>query len=183
MKPTISIFVVALALFYSGCGRNDAAAPTGEEKSPALDEPRFPSGTTEPDPHFATITTTGKAPRAKLKIVPPDLPPPKRLMVKDLELGTGPVAKRGDDVAVWYHSVKYKTGKSVYFNWPPASPFVIELGSGGGGVGFEEGVEGMRVGGRREVLIPARMMYGGGAMDYVVELARIEPGSKAPGNS
>jgi peptidylprolyl isomerase len=130
------------------------------------------------DPHFATITYSGEGKRAKPQIDPPDLPPSKRLMFRDLKVGTGPIAQRGDDVAVWYRGVKYKTGKQMFIDWPPARPFVIRLGSGGGGEGFEGGVEGMRVGGRREILVPSRMMYGSGALDYVVELARIEPDPK-----
>jgi peptidylprolyl isomerase len=184
MKISFAIFALAVALLACGCGGDDATT-SGETRAAATTTGPAPGEvlTTDPrDPHFATVEF-GKAPHEWPDIDPPDLPPPKRLLVRNLEIGRGPVVRRGDEVDVYYVAAEYRTGKRSYFNWPPRRPFPFELGSGGMGLGFEEGVEGMRVGGRRELVIPARLMFGVGATDYVVELARIKPPSKPPGGA
>ena len=182
MKASTAI-LAALALAFSGCGGNDAAtrsdekvaeSPTASEESPTASEesptafkprePRFPTPATQGDPHFPTISYDGKGRRAKPVIEPSDLPPPKRLLVRDLRVGTGPVAYQGDGVTIWYIDLYYKTGKEAFFGWgPPASPLIItRLGAGGTFVAMEEGIEGMRVGGRREMLVPARRGFNSG---------------------
>ena len=188
MKAAIAIFALVLALFSVGCGGDDAATTTtaetkaaSAESSEKQEEFRFPIASDQGDPHFATISYAGGGKRPKPKIDPPNLPPPKRLLVRDIEVGTGPVARRGDEVGVYYIGTHYETGRETFLRWPPASPpWALRLGSGGSGEGFEAGIEGMRVGGRREVLIPARLMYGNGAMDYVIDLVSVGPAKEKP---
>jgi hypothetical protein len=57
-------------------------------------------------------------------------------------------------------------------------PSTFRLGSGGNGGPFERGIEGMRVDGLRELLMPPSGLYGPGGTDYVVALVRIEPDSE-----
>jgi peptidylprolyl isomerase len=104
---------------------------------------------------------------------PPDRPAPKKLLHRELEQGSGPPAQRGDEVAIRYAGAMYETGEVRYGG--TAGPY--ELGSGGLGGPFERGIEGMRAGARRELIVPSRLLGGSGAVDYVIELTRLEPAS------
>lgn len=107
------------------------------------------------------------------------MPPPKKPFVRDLEVGSGPVARRGDEVDLYYVAVNYRTGKEEYANWPPEStaPFTLRIGSRVVSPAWEKGIEGMRPGGRRELLIPARPRFKEAPLDYVVELVDVTPNS------
>lgn len=97
--------------------------------------------------------------RPKPKVVPPKGPAPKKLVVKDLIKGTGPAAQPGDTLTVNYVGVLYKGGTEfdASFSRAPLS-FVLQANM----VirGWDEGLVGMRVGGRRELIIPANLAYG-----------------------
>jgi peptidylprolyl isomerase len=88
-------------------------------------------------------------------------PAPKKLQVKDLVKGKGPAAKSGDQLSVQYVGVLYKNGKEFDSSWSRgAQPLEFQLGTGGVIPGWDKGVPGMRVGGRRELIIPAKLAYG-----------------------
>jgi len=117
----------------------------------------------------------GKDPRFD----PPDRPAPKKLLHRELERGAGPPAERGDEVAILYAGAMYESGEVRYGG--KAGPF--RLGSGGLGGAFERGIEGMRLGARRELILPSRFVGDSGAVDYVIELTRFEPESTPPPGS
>jgi FKBP-type peptidyl-prolyl cis-trans isomerase len=98
--------------------------------------------------------------KTKPKVKVPSGPPPKKLVIKDLEEGEGPAAKKGDEVVVQYVGALYKSGKQFDASWDRGEPFTFELGSSGVIPGWEKGVEGMKVGGRRELIIPPSLAYG-----------------------
>ena len=110
------------------------------------------------------------------KIQVPPGPPPKKLIVKNLKQGTGTVAKYGQELGVRYVSVTYKTGKEFEDRWNQPIPFSFPLGSGQVLKGWEIGLKGIRVGGRRELILPPRLAYGTGtsALIYVVELISVK---------
>jgi peptidylprolyl isomerase len=173
MKIPLAIFAIGFSLLACSCGGDDVA--TSEEKTSA----KSSGPTTDPsDPHFPTVKFTG--PDERPKIDPPNLPPPRRLLVRNLEVGTGPVARDGDELGIWYFAVEYKTGKKTYNVWHPKRPYDFQLGVSGLGEGFEDGVVGMRVGGRRELVVPKHLMFGIGSTAYVVELGWVKPASQAP---
>ncbi|HEY6730961.1 MAG TPA: FKBP-type peptidyl-prolyl cis-trans isomerase [Solirubrobacterales bacterium] len=117
------------------------------------------------------------------EIVPPQGPPPKRLVIKDLELGSGPVARRGDQVGVNYVGVFYKTGEKLGRRWLSHPPVVFPLGFASYGKGFEKGVEGMRPGGQRELIIPSHLTSGPEALVYVIALVSVEPAAQSSRSS
>ena len=84
----------------------------------------------------------------------------KKLVIKDLEEGTGAEAKAGDRVTVQYVGVNYKNGKEFDSSWSRNEPFPLTLGAGEVIPGWEQGIEGMKVGGRRELIIPPELAYG-----------------------
>ena len=86
--------------------------------------------------------------------------PPKKLEIKEIEEGTGAEAKAGDEVTVQYVGVNYKNGKEFDASWDRGEPFSFQLGAGMVIPGWDKGVEGMKVGGRRELIIPPELAYG-----------------------
>ncbi len=97
---------------------------------------------------------------AKPSIEPPDTPPPKQLVKRDIVKGKGAEAKPGDTLKVQYVGVVYDTGKEFDATWDRGQPFSFKLGSGNVLPGWTEGIPGMRVGGRRELIIPPNLGYG-----------------------
>jgi len=99
--------------------------------------------------------------------------------MRDIEVGSGPLARRGDEVGIYYTSVNYRSGKKRFEEWPPPKqPYTLRLGLAGINDAWEEGIEGMRVGGRRELIIPSHLLYRTGTVDYVVDLVRIYPAAE-----
>jgi peptidylprolyl isomerase len=98
--------------------------------------------------------TAGKAPT----VVVPAGSPPTELESADLITGTGAAAKTGDSLTVQYVLATYSSRKTVQSSWT-SQPFTFTLGQG---ViqGWDEGVVGMKVGGRRELIVPPSLGYG-----------------------
>jgi peptidylprolyl isomerase len=90
--------------------------------------------------------------------------PPSELQTRDLIEGSGPVAKPGDIITMNYKSRHY-TGEPWSNSWDDGHPFRIRLGAHTfkSIPGWEEGIPGMRVGGRREIIVPPDLIYQGGA--------------------
>ena len=92
-------------------------------------------------------------------ISPGTPPPPSTLVTKDLVVGTGPVAKATSTVSVKYVGASYTTGKdftSQTWTSNQATSFALSTVV----PGFRQGIEGMKVGGRREIVIPPALGYG-----------------------
>ncbi|HEX7279795.1 MAG TPA: FKBP-type peptidyl-prolyl cis-trans isomerase [Solirubrobacterales bacterium] len=90
-------------------------------------------------------------------------------------MGSGPAARRGDEVGVYYAGALYETGKVQLYEWPPGPPATIQLGSGIWGASWEKTIEGMKVGGIRQVIIPESEWAGGKPVDYVILLKALQP--------
>jgi peptidylprolyl isomerase len=111
----------------------------------------------------ASIPTTPKPPPALAKkptVTVPKGPPPTKLVTKDLVPGTGQTVKAGQTVTVNYVGVLYKTGKEFDSSWKTGQPATFPLTAGGVIQGWVQGIPGMKVGGRRELIIPASLAYG-----------------------
>jgi peptidylprolyl isomerase len=86
--------------------------------------------------------------------------PPKNLEITDVWEGDGAVAKAGDTVAVHYVGVAYSTGEEFDASWNRGEPLQFRLGVGQVIAGWDQGVQGMKVGGRRQLIIPPDLAYG-----------------------
>ncbi|MER6441480.1 MULTISPECIES: FKBP-type peptidyl-prolyl cis-trans isomerase [unclassified Streptomyces] len=86
--------------------------------------------------------------------------PPADLEIKDLWEGDGEVAKAGDFVKVHYVGVAFSTGEEFDASWNRGTPLEFQLGVGQVISGWDKGVQGMKVGGRRQLTIPAHLAYG-----------------------
>ncbi|MCW3041501.1 MAG: peptidylprolyl isomerase [Solirubrobacterales bacterium] len=109
---------------------------------------------------------------------------PVALIKKDLVVGKGRKATNGQNLEVQYTGYALSTGKKFDASWDrQAEPFAFPLGTGAVITGWEKGIPGMRVGGRRELVIPPRLAYGstgsgsiapGETLIFVVDLLKAE---------
>lgn len=90
----------------------------------------------------------------------PEGPPPADLQVSDLTEGGGAEAVAGRTVVVHYVGVSHSTGEEFDSSWNRGDPFTFPLGAGSVIAGWDRGVPGMRVGGRRRLVIPPDLAYG-----------------------
>lgn len=92
--------------------------------------------------------------------VPPGETPPAELEVEDLVVGDGHEATAGRDVEVHYVGVAWSNGKEFDASWNRGDTFKFALGKGQVIEGWDQGVAGMQVGGRRRITIPPMLGYG-----------------------
>ncbi|MFE5242889.1 MULTISPECIES: FKBP-type peptidyl-prolyl cis-trans isomerase [unclassified Streptomyces] len=86
--------------------------------------------------------------------------PPADLEIKEIWEGDGPVAQAGQTVSVHYVGVAFSTGEEFDASWNRGTPLQFQLGAGQVIQGWDKGVQGMKVGGRRQLTIPAHLAYG-----------------------
>ncbi|WP_354643407.1 FKBP-type peptidyl-prolyl cis-trans isomerase [Kitasatospora camelliae] len=109
--------------------------------------------------------------------------PPKELQTRDIVVGTGAEAKAGAVVEVHYVGVTFASGEEFDASWNRNQTFRFPLGAGRVIKGWDQGVEGMKVGGRRELIIPPHLAYGnqspsplipaGSTLIFVVDLISV----------
>jgi peptidylprolyl isomerase len=98
--------------------------------------------------------------QSKPNVEVPGGDPPTELIVDDLIVGEGPEATPGQQVSVHYVGVAHSSGKEFDSSYSRNTPFSFGLGAGQVIQGWDKGVAGMRVGGRRQLTIPANLAYG-----------------------
>jgi peptidylprolyl isomerase len=154
MKFLALIGVGLAVLGFLGCGKGgggqaSASGPTGAQQ---------------------TIDSS-KPPHVKL----PPGGPPSHLIVRDLHRGSGRAIPRkgGVEIRTNFVAVSYRTGKPYEVRWSPDGSFDIGFGPGLEIKGWEQGLPGMRVGGRRELFVPSKLAYGEGALLYVIDLVGV----------
>jgi peptidylprolyl isomerase len=92
--------------------------------------------------------------------IPTGQEPPADLLVDDLTVGDGPEAAAGQSVEVHYVGVAWSTGDEFDASYNRGTTFRFGLGQGQVIPGWDQGVQGMRVGGRRRLTIPPQLAYG-----------------------
>ncbi len=98
------------------------------------------------------------SPRTKPEIDFFEGPPPSELVMRDLEVGTGAEARPGDKVEVHYVGVDFESGEEFDSSWGRGQS--IEFPLAGLIKGWQDGIPGMKVGGRRELICPPALAYG-----------------------
>ena len=98
--------------------------------------------------------------KSKPEIDFPGDQPPTELEIVDDEIGTGAEAKAGDTVAVHYVGVAHSSGEEFDSSYNRGAPLEFRLGVGMVIAGWDQGVQGMKVGGRRTLRIPPHLAYG-----------------------
>ncbi|MCX4662829.1 FKBP-type peptidyl-prolyl cis-trans isomerase [Streptomyces uncialis] len=90
----------------------------------------------------------------------PEGPAPTALDIVEVWEGDGTEAKAGDTVSVHYVGVAFSTGEQFDASWDRGQPLQFKLGAGQVIAGWDQGIQGMKVGGRRKLTIPANLAYG-----------------------
>jgi peptidylprolyl isomerase len=171
LRP-VTLFAAAVGLLTVGCGSDEESGRAGaEELSDAAAEAR------------ATLEDTSVKP----VIEKPTGSPPRRLVKEDIVKGGGSAASPGDRITVHYVGVSFSTGREFDASWNSGRPFSFPLGAGEVIPGWDEGIVGMKRGGRRKLTIPPELAYGaeGAPPDiapnetlvFVVDLVKINPRS------
>ena len=153
-RAALLLACLLLALFAAACGddsEDEAAAP--QETATATARPEA-----EGSVDAASIS---KDLSAKPEITKPEGTPPAQLVKTDIVKGKGRAAKAGDTVSVQYVGNSWSTGTQFDASWDRgAQPFQFPLGAGQVIPGWDQGVAGMRRGGRRLLVIPPDLAYG-----------------------
>ena len=181
-SPRLLLLLVLIApvLALAACGDDDedgGAQTTQTETAPAQTAP----------PETAPPAAEGGDPKdleQKPKVEIPEGDAPSKLVTEDIVKGKGKAAKKGDSVTVHYVGVLYDGGSEFDASWNRNEPFPFELGAGMVIPGWDEGVAGMKVGGRRKLIIPPDLAYGptgqpptipgNATLVFVVDLLKVE---------
>jgi peptidylprolyl isomerase len=168
---------VACAALLAGCGGG------GKDKSSASTETAPAAASTAPAPGAGGAQQLATKP----KVTVPSGKPPSKLVIKDIVTGTGATAQPGDTVSVHYVGVSYANGKQFDSSWDRHEPFTFPLGGGQVIPGWDQGVVGMKVNGRRELIVPPDLAYGqqgqppaiapNATLVFVIDLLRVQPGA------
>lgn len=188
-RATLPALLLMAAL--AGCGGSSAPGQLSNDAGPS-DQPAATQGPAGPKAAGASCAsaaptadgTTGTTDLSKKpQIEVPDSPPPCNLVVGDIVQGKGTAAKAGDPLTMKYVGVLYATGKQFDASWDRGQDFPFTLGAGMVIPGWDQGLVGMKVGGRRQLIIPPEMGYGaqgaGGdippnaTLIFVVDLVKI----------
>ncbi|HWL34610.1 MAG TPA: FKBP-type peptidyl-prolyl cis-trans isomerase [Frankiaceae bacterium] len=132
-----AVACLCAVLLLSACTGEDKPSSVGQSSGPAV-----PVATAKP------------------KVTVPKGPAPTDLVKEDLIVGTGGAAFPGQTLAVHYVGLIYETGKEFESSWDSGHPFPFQLGNGNVIEGWDKGLLGMRVGGRRQLVIPPHLAYG-----------------------
>ncbi len=162
-----ALVTVGLVALIAGCGSSSSSSSIGVGNEsdatavPTVAGETTPTSTSPTAPPTASAKTPTSGPLAtKPAVTIPSGAAPKTLVIKELIKGTGPEAKAGDPVTVNYVGVLFKGGKEFDSSWKRSEPFAFSLGKGQVIKGWDQGVAGMKVGGRRELIIPSELAYG-----------------------
>lgn len=157
MRARTVALVTAAAVGLGACGDSE-----DETDLPAA-VPATPTQTaTAPAASSTTKTRSGISTdlSSKPEIPKPSGDPPDKLVTTDIVEGDGAAAKAGDNVVVHYVGVLHSSGEQFDASWDSGRPFPFVLGQGEVIPGWDEGVAGMKVGGRRLLTIPPDLAYG-----------------------
>ncbi|MGN6254555.1 MAG: FKBP-type peptidyl-prolyl cis-trans isomerase [Solirubrobacterales bacterium] len=176
-----ALAALTLVLAIAGCGGGSSSATTsgsgatGSQEKTSEEESAFKENAAG---EYIAETSEGVP-----QVTVPKGPPPKKLVVEDLKQGKGATAKAGDKVTVHYVGVVYKTKEQFDANWEN-EPFSFKLGAQEVIPGWDKGVPGMKVGGRRKLTIPPALAYGSqgvypsippnSTLVFVIELLRVK---------
>jgi peptidylprolyl isomerase len=144
-----------LGVGVAACGSGDSSDSETAATSTPTETP-----TAAPANVDAIVAGVGKNTKKKPKIVTPQGDPPTQLVIKDIVKGTGPKAKPGDTLTMQYVGNSWSTGEQFDASWDRGQAFPFQLGAGMVIPGWDQGMVGMRKGGRRLLIIPPDMGYG-----------------------
>ena len=182
-RATIAAGLAALSLGLAACGTEDSTS-NNPKASDVIGETSTQATTTAAAAKLAEAPAVSTTADLKVKpvIKPPGGAPPTAVQTRDIVEGQGAAAKSGDQLTVEYVGVLFKNGKQFDASWGK-QPLPFTLGTGGVIPGWDAAIPGMKVGGRRILVIPAAQAYGAQgsppsigpneALIFVVDLKKI----------
>jgi peptidylprolyl isomerase len=159
MRTKLITLTLALVLSagIAACGEDDEPASGGDEAAATP----TPTETASEAGVEAVVQAIGKDTKAKPEVPAPQGDPPPELVIRDIVKGKGPKAKAGDELSMQYVGTSWSTGQQFDASWDRgAQPFAFQLGAGMVIQGWDQGLVGLRKGGRRLLIIPPEMGYG-----------------------
>jgi peptidylprolyl isomerase len=160
LRKAVATAIAVSALIAAGCGGDDeegSESPAAQTTPPAFETPSEPE-------EGGDLTDTSVKPAVEV----PEGEPPTELETEDIVEGDGEAAEAGDTLTMQYVGVSYATGEEFEASWDIGQPFIFELGAGRVIEGWDEGLVGMREGGRRQLVIPPEMAYGAAGQPPVI---------------
>jgi len=138
----------------------EVTLPGGTPTTPTASSPAATTTTPATTPPVGSPGTASGPLSTEPTVTVPTGPAPTKVEIKELITGTGTEALPGDTVSVNYVGVLYEGGAQFDSSWRRGKRFSFALGTGQVISGWNEGVTGMKVGGRRELIVPASAAYG-----------------------
>jgi peptidylprolyl isomerase len=169
MRAATAALLTAVALGAAACGGGGNGVDPIEQS--VKDQEKLAAQTASTTPTATTTTPAAPGPsiqkldistdlKNKPEIARPSGDPPSDLYQRDIVKGKGKAAKSGDSVSVQYVGVTFSEGKQFDASWDRGDPFKFQLGQQAVIKGWDEGVVGMKPGGRRLLVIPPDKAYG-----------------------
>lgn len=149
-RRAITALLLAGCLGLVACGSDDSGT-SGDTSTTASGPQRAAK-----DVDVADATNLKEKPSVQV----PDGKPPKQLEKVDLVTGTGPAAATGDKIKVKYVGLGWSTGQEFDASWDRGDTLDVDIGAGGVIPGWDQGLVGMKKGGRRVLVIPPNLAYG-----------------------
>jgi peptidylprolyl isomerase len=166
MRRLPLLLTVLTALVAAGCGSsNDKKDTTSTAAEPAQSQPADTSSTPAESSSSGGTASIKPTPTKSLKRKPA-VPrqqgdPPSTLVKQDIVKGTGATAETGDTITVRYVGVRFRDNQQFDASWDRSpNSFDFPLGAGQVIPGWDKGIVGMKVGGRRQLTIPPDLGYG-----------------------
>jgi peptidylprolyl isomerase len=147
-RTHLAVLLGAAAIAVAGCG--GGATKTAD----------IPAGPAPAAPPPIKTSTNLKDTKSKPAIPKPTGSPPAKLVVRDIVQGKGKAAKAGDQLSMQYVGITFADGQEFDASWDSGSPFQFQLGKGMVIQGWDQGLVGIKPGGRRELIIPSKLAYG-----------------------
>jgi peptidylprolyl isomerase len=163
--PTIiAAGAAGIALAACGGGSKTAAIPSSSGAGESSSVPAATATTPKPaapTPEVkALASAVGTDTKKQPKVPKPKGKPPAKLIADDIVQGKGPGAKAGDQLTVDYVGLNWSNGRVFDASWKTKKPFELALGTGSVIQGWDDGLVGMKAGGRRMLVIPPDLGYG-----------------------
>jgi peptidylprolyl isomerase len=157
----LALPLMLLVLAFAACGDDSSSSSDESAATPAPTEAATEAPAAAPGGSGSggAVKVTGKL-GEKPTIKVPGGDPPTKLIIKDIKKGKGPAARAGQTVDVQYVGALFSDGTVFDNSWDRGQPFSFPLGQGQVIPGWDEGVAGMKAGGRRVLTIPPEMGYG-----------------------
>ncbi|GAC1438292.1 MAG: hypothetical protein NVSMB51_13940 [Solirubrobacteraceae bacterium] len=154
MHKTTPLLITCAALALGACGSSSGGSIQAAPSGGAASSQQAPSAPTPMPPASGPLSQKPQVAKGTGAV-------PAKLEIKDLIPGKGAAAASGQSLTVEYVGVLWRTGKQFDASWDRAkAPFSFTLGAGSVIPGWDKGLIGMKVGGRRELIIPAALAYG-----------------------